>query len=777
MGKTFLKTTFAHTLSILLLLLMGNLGVAQIHSQLSGEEKRKLRLRSQPVVDIRGIPDTIAFSNGKRSQLAVYIDRYTKDMDRKFRQLSDKVDLILILGDVNVPEGILDPGKVLFIPPDVLEHVTINEGAGEVDPREMRSWKELLRMVPLKELIYKDSIFIRFWNDTGRMPNFIQVPFSQLSIADSLVGTLNKMQKVYGAVRSQQGPLDGVGIKNYGEATVNGYFTFPVLDKNNLPILIPHKAGYYFSPDILYTTPENIDNSKEFMGFPLAFEYGLTDHFVFRKSIENSIRKNNKELISNNIKVKKDSQFGTIGYFDGKAYIDAGINSRNSLQGSFSITAWIRPNALDNNNSILGKGDNFVLKLHNGFLTFTMADIKDYVSQGSPVPIGQWTQVGLVHFAVYNELHFFVNGKLTDRIKLIAKYDTSNYNLLIGSNLWQEFFKGDMADIKIWDRELNVAEIAQEFRGMGKHHGNSTLGLFQWLWLLPISFVMFVLVRYLKKSKVKKVQPIVPIAKLPETMEYRERICCFGTLRILDGQGNDMAKKLSPKLKQLFVLVLLHSVNDGKGVSTAQLSDFLWPGMGASGAKNTRGTSIQNLRAVLADCKGMELVFRDKCWFLDLTEDCYCDYGRVLLLLDHLREEGLSIAEFRGKLSELLTILKNGRFLSSMDSQWLDPYLEALGNQIMELFSVGSKKLNVQNDAALMYDFAMVVYLYDDLNENALRVKIRILMNEGKYSLARAAYDSFIKLYGKLYAEPYLTKFEDIISINEMDPLKMDKEN
>ena len=90
-------------------------------------------------------------------------------------------------------------------------------------------------------------------------------------------------------------------------------------------MFIPHKAGYYFSPDIIYTTPENRNNLKEFIGFPLDFEYGLTDHFVFGATIKNTVRKNNKELIINEVNIQEDEVHGKVGYFSKGAYVDAGL--------------------------------------------------------------------------------------------------------------------------------------------------------------------------------------------------------------------------------------------------------------------------------------------------------------------------------------------------------------------------------------------------------------------------------------------------------------------
>ena len=55
--------------------------------------------------------------------------------------------------------------------------------------------------------------------------------------------------------------------------------------------------------------------------------------------------------------------------------------------------------------------------------------------------------------------------------------------------------------------------------------------------------------------------------------------------------------------------------------------------------------------------------------------------------------------------------------------------------------------------SSLLYDLASVMYIYDDLNENALQIKLQILIRQGKLSLAHTVYDNFAKLYEKIYGE------------------------
>ena len=510
----------------------------------------------------------------------------------------------------------------------------------------------------------------------------------------------------------------------------------------------------------------------------MDFEYGLTDYFVFGTDIRNIARKNNRELIANNIAIKEDPLHAKVGFFSNGAYLDAGLDSRNALQGSFTISAWVKPTVLNENNSILGKGENFVLKLHNGLLTFTMAGVKDYISKASPVPLGKWTHVALVHSKVNNELLFFVNGQPTDNIKLIEDYDTSDYNILIGSNLWQEFFNGYLGSIKIWERELNANEIRKEYQGLvGKVPEWQSNTIVVWT-ILGAVVLVFMLWWLWSRNKLGSNNKLV-LSRLPKkersshgigTQEsYPEKILCFGSLRILTEDGQDIAKRLSPKLKQLFVIVLLHSIGDKKGISTKKLTESLWPGVEPKNAKNTRGTNIQNLRAILSASNEINLTFKDKNWFLELGTNCYCDYQEVLDLKHELGSEDRTTSFLEFRLPKLLAILKEGRFLANMSDSWLDPFVEKMSNSIIELCWEISNKLDADAHSVLLYDLASVMYIYDDLNENALQIKLQILIGQGKLSLARTVYDNFVKLYEKIYGESYALRFEEMVINNSSE--------
>ena len=98
---------------------------------------------------------------------------------------------------------------------------------------------------------------------------------------------------------------------------------------------------------------------------------------------------------------------------------------------------------------------------------------------------------------------------------------------------------------------------------------------------------------------------------------------------MIDADGKDLSKKFSPKIKQLFALILLNSFGGRTGIGSKDLSDCLWPGMNPQNAKNIRGTNIQNLKTLLSSCTGIKLVFQDKLWVLEFADDYFIDYAFV----------------------------------------------------------------------------------------------------------------------------------------------------
>lgn len=79
--------------------------------------------------------------------------------------------------------------------------------------------------------------------------------------------------------------------------------------------------------------------------------------------------------------------------------------------------------------------------------------------------------------------------------------------------------------------------------------------------------------------------------------------------------------------------------------------------------------------------------------------------------------------------------------------------------------------LNFNTNADILYELTEVIAVYDDLNERAINLKLRVLMYQGKLSMAQKAYDNYVKLYKELFNEEYSNSFEQLTSV-DFDPYK-----
>ena len=762
-----MKITFLLAIWTTLLLCFSNRSIAQEYSELSEAERLTIRLKSYVLID----PDTVSADILINLKVPIALNLTGKNIYRssieKYFNFNEK---IIYLSDKEVEFKIPSNKETIRIAPTSMDIVKINRALDSINTRYTGT-QELGGLFVKNTTILNDSLIYNLWRSSGKLPNFIFTDKSSIQAVAKIVKKINSINKVFGVVRTEKKVLNHVEFIGDKYIQVNGYFSFPV-NGNPFPNLIPLKAGYYFSPDIINITKENSSNLKEFIARPLDENFKLLYHFVFDSKIKNKVDQKSEEILLNGVEIKNDKSHGSVGYFNNRAYIDAGLKSRDILKSNFTITAWIKPTELHNNNSILGKGRNFVLKLHEGNLTFTMAGIKDYISNSSPIPINEWTHIGLVHSKNTNDLIFYINGKQTDRVSLIEDYVSSDYNLLIGNNLWEEFFIGYLSDVKIWERELNEIEVFNQYQNKTNRTTRNYTTIAIGIVLIIGIFFFFFLKRsqntkFTKKSlPLKKNQSDTQFKSMPllKDTEYKEHILCFGTLKIKNKEHENIAKKLSPKLKKIFIIILLHSSEGQKGISTAKLTELIWPGMTVKSAKNTRGTNIQNLRSALASCSEINIIFKDKFWFLEIGKKCYCDYHTALNYLDLFSNKNNAVKELEEELPKFLELLKEGRLLMSSSDSWLDPFIVKFSNNIIKQCFESSKKLNIENHNELLYRIAEVVYIYDDLNEKALQLKLQSLIQQGKLSLARTVFDNFTKLYLKLYKEAYPNSFEAILS-------------
>lgn len=251
--------------------------------------------------------------------------------------------------------------------------------------------------------------------------------------------------------------------------------------------------------------------------------------------------------------------------------------------------------------------------------------------------------------------------------------------------------------------------------------------------------------------------------QLPENTLRSSSVILFGGFCVIDKDGQDVTKEFTPMLKQLYLLILLYTCKDRKGISSTKLKDILWYDKSDESAKNNRGVSIRKLRQIFELVGDIWIRSNNSYWTVEFGENVYCDYAAALSLVDELSQgEELRVDH----LKELLAILSRGELLPNLQVEWVDSFKSDFSNNLMDVLLDLSKKQKVTDDSQLCLDLADAIFIQDSLNEDALRLKCTMLVKMGRNKLSKKVYEAFVKEYYTLFGTNFEYSFEQIIHNN-----------
>lgn len=281
-----------------------------------------------------------------------------------------------------------------------------------------------------------------------------------------------------------------------------------------------------------------------------------------------------------------------------------------------------------------------------------------------------------------------------------------------------------------------------------------------------IAFIIIggLLIFYFNRKQKSKPAPVVaspPTVLVPdEQQKLTSSILFFGGFQIFDKNGTDISSKFTMTLKELFVLIVLHSVKFEKGVSATVIQEYLWPDKDEVSARNNRNVNIKKLRTLLEGVGGIVIENNNSYLKLTMEDNIFCDYQVVYKMLSR---DNKNISD-DDKIYAIIQNVKRGSLLPNLQTSWLDSYKSDISNLIIDTLIEYSQKLDGNKDDKLLLEIADAVFMYDTINQEALKIKCSVLNKKGKYSLAKTWYDHFAKEYQKLYAEDYPRTFEEVIS-------------
>jgi two-component SAPR family response regulator len=282
-------------------------------------------------------------------------------------------------------------------------------------------------------------------------------------------------------------------------------------------------------------------------------------------------------------------------------------------------------------------------------------------------------------------------------------------------------------------------------------------------------FLLLIVGVYYKKRKGKK--QLVTMIENPDAQKEKKfikpqkrnsTILLFGGFQVFDRDGNDITDTFTPTLKQLFLLLLLNSIKDGKKVTSEKLDETIWPGMDKLSASNNRSVNIRKLRIILEKTGDVTISNKNSFWYIRLGEEIVCDYKEVITLLKQIDNKLTIINE--AVIGQILKFASGGLLLPNLSVEWLDDYKSEYTDLIINILMKSTTLPEIKDDVRLLLQIANVILLHDSIDEEAIKIKCRVLFQLGQKGASKQCFDKFQSEYLRILNEPPKFSYEAIFS-------------
>ncbi len=299
---------------------------------------------------------------------------------------------------------------------------------------------------------------------------------------------------------------------------------------------------------------------------------------------------------------------------------------------------------------------------------------------------------------------------------------------------------------------------------------NSRLEFYWYLLILAAILIAgaILFIRRIRPGKLRKNQIIAPhltietddVNSINTEIEYQ--LIFFGGFQVFDSNDADITNKFSPLLKELFLLILLHTFKNNKGISSEKITEILWYDKSEKSARNNRAVNIAKLRSILHEIGTCELSKKTGYWKIDFKDSGikgdYIDFLKITASKNNLTKQ---------KVNRLIEITQKGPFLSNVHYEWLDEFKSIVSDKIIDTLVDFAKSCLVKEEADFIVHLADSIFNFDVINEDAMMLKSKAQYCMGKHSHAKATYDKFFKEYMAMYGQEYDQSFLDILEIKE----------
>lgn len=326
-----------------------------------------------------------------------------------------------------------------------------------------------------------------------------------------------------------------------------------------------------------------------------------------------------------------------------------------------------------------------------------------------------------------------------------------------------------LADVKFYDERI-------------KDPAQSTKWPYLFILLFTVVFTSVIIIIkrrrslfYKTKSTEPKQSPIIQTVKekeeeadepLPSAriIPRKNSISLFGTFTVIDKNGRDMTYMFSPKIRHLFLYILINSIMKD-GVLSSNLNNLFWPDKPNDKIKNLKNVTMNHLRKTLQELEGIKLSHQRGYFKLVITEECYCDYQRYFFLTDGIKH----VPSTENEVAELHTILSHGKFLNTIEESLFDYpkqqteafTISLLSEQIHAFYKNGRNSTTIR--------ICNILFGIDPLSDLAMTYAVCTYRRQSRLDKAMQLYSSFTKEYRKIMDEDYPIVFDEV----EIDNIRL----
>ncbi|HTK18804.1 MAG TPA: kelch repeat-containing protein, partial [Mucilaginibacter sp.] len=391
------------------------------------------------------------------------------------------------------------------------------------------------------------------------------------------------------------------------------------------------------------------------------------------------------------------------------------------------------------------------------------ADKKYFYALCYPHEIAK-TEIRLYKFSIQDGSYEVVSApipvtseRIESDINLFFNHKTNEFFCTI-----QEFTDRVNSGIKIYSLLAPPVSNAAYLKSLVPPRNNNHLLLYLGFGVVIVFGIVVVIIirRRPAASSPEPEMPFVPMhapAEKQDTGKKRNAVYLLGEFIVYDKNGRDITYLFSPKIKQLFILILVNS-RDFTGITSKKISALLWPDKDVAKTKNIKGVTFNHLRSIISDLDGIELTFQNDNYLFKFSENLFCDY---FIVSELIKESQWGNND--QKILEHFDLISRGTLLSDMPDQWLDDFKNNYDEQLVSMIQPLLIKHYETGDMRLVPDLARLILDIDPFNDIALKYQLKGLRKQKGIEQARKVYDQFITEYKRSFGADYQTSFEKII--------------